>query len=430
MMTSVVSNPIVRFVPPRIPKQEAGADTMAYQNQDWDDIGRSIQDIIDRAVNSHDFQKLDQTIRQVVEKAVDAGTGAVRRAVTSSARTTRNTEAADTVAAEQNDLSALYGSTGSRTAGSVAKIVGGVLTAVFSALLVLADTAMNVFLHGNIHLTVPIALGAAGAAAGVLLMGSGTRWLGKLKRFRTYRRLLGQKTHVPLAKLAQHVGKNVKFVKKDVTGMMDAGLFLEGHLDHEQQHLITSHETYRHFEHSRLQQEELRRLEAQRQADAAKKAQEAPVHSPAVQEVLDRGDHYVAQIRRCNDAIPGEVISHKISRIELLVERIFDRVETHPEIIPDLKKMMDYYLPMTVKLLNAYAEMDAQPVQGETIQSSKREIEDTLDTLNLAFEKLLDDLFADTALDVSSDISVLNTLLAQEGLADDDLSRLRKQTNP
>ena len=82
---------------------------------------------------------------------------------------------------------------------------------------------------------------------------------------------------------------------------------------------------------------------------------------------------------------------------------------------------------MTVKLLTAYAEMDAQPVQGETIQKSKREIEDTLDTLNLAFEKLLDSVFKEIALDVSSDISVLNTLLAREGLAEDELTKIQKQ---
>ena len=73
--------------------------------------------------------------------------------------------------------------------------------------------------------------------------------------------------------------------------------------------------------------------------------------------------------------------------------------------------------------------MDAQPVQGDTIQNSKREIEATLDTLNLAFEKLLDDLFEDTAMDVSSDISVLNTLLAQEGLTQDDFAKLKKREN-
>ena len=98
--------------------------------------------------------------------------------------------------------------------------------------------------------------------------------------------------------------------------------------------------------------------------------------------------------------------------------------------VPDLKKLMDYYLPMTIKLLNAYAEMDDQPIQGETIEKSKRDIEDTIDTLNQAFEKLLDDLFEDAAMDISSDISVLNTLLTQEGLRDDELTRIRKQNNP
>lgn len=77
---------------------------------------------------------------------------------------------------------------------------------------------------------------------------------------------------------------------------------------------------------------------------------------------------------------------------------------------------MEYYLPTAIKLLEAYEELDAQPVAGENILSSKAEIEATLDTLNVAFEKILDSLFQDTAWDVSSDISVLNTVLAQEGL--------------
>ena len=109
--------------------------------------------------------------------------------------------------------------------------------------------------------------------------------------------------------------------------------------------------------------------------------------------------------------------------MESIVRKIFERAEAHPEIIPDLKKLMDYYLPMTIKLLNAYADMDRQPIQGETIQASKKEIDATLDTLNLAFEKLLDSVFQDTAMDVSSDISVLQTLLAQEGLTGDDFSK-------
>ena len=171
-------------------------------------------------------------------------------------------------------------------------------------------------------------------------------------------------------------------------------------------------------------------MQRQQEAVETKKQQddaEEQKRDARVQEVLDRGNAFIRDIRACNDAIPGQEISDKISRMETLVRKIFDRVEEHPEVVPELKKLMDYYLPMTVKLLKAYADMDAQPVQGENIQNSKREIEATLDTLNTAFEKLLDSIFKTTALDVSSDISVLNTLLAQEGLTDDELTRLRKE---
>lgn len=86
---------------------------------------------------------------------------------------------------------------------------------------------------------------------------------------------------------------------------------------------------------------------------------------------------------------------------------------------------MDYYLPTTVKLLDAYKELDAQPIQGENIQKSKKEIEAALDTLSTAFEKLLDSVFKEMAWDVSTDISVLHTVLAQEGLVEDPFTKMR-----
>ena len=198
--------------------------------------------------------------------------------------------------------------------------------------------------------------------------------------------------------------------------MISRGFFLEGHLDHEQNHLIISDATYRQFEQARLQLEAAQR---QRVAEAANAS------DPRIREVLDKGGEFLNQLRKCNDDIPGEEVSSKIYHMELILERIFARAKAHPEVIPDLIKLMDYYLPLTVKLLYAFADMDAQPVQGANIESAKREIEGTLDTLSRAFEKLLDELFQETALDVSSDITVLQTLLAQEGLADDELTKLR-----
>ena len=92
------------------------------------------------------------------------------------------------------------------------------------------------------------------------------------------------------------------------------------------------------------------------------------------------------------------------------------QVQEHPEKLPDIRRLMNYYLPTTLKLLNVYEEFDSQPVQGENIRSAKQQIEATLDTINVAFENLLDKLFTDEVLDVSSDITVLETMLKQEGL--------------
>lgn len=391
---------------------------MAQRKDEWEELGRRVQDIVDRAVSSHDYQKLNQTIRQTVERAVDLGGEAVKKAVGEKNRRTAPKAPREVV--EPKKLPVLYGSTNGKTVGGVLKIVFGSLGILGSFVAeVIALLAMLVpGTDGSAALT---ALAALGGSVWLLVSGIGN--LNYIGRFKTYCKTLGKKTHCTLEGLARSVRKNEKFVRREVQKMIDQGLFLEGHLDKEGATLITSNETFRYFERSRLQLEERQRLEAEAREKARQKTASRP---PQVQEVLDRGDAYIEEIRRCNDRIPGQEISAKISRMERIVERIFDRAETHPEIIPDLKKMMDYYLPMTVKLLNAYADMDAQPVQGETIRNSKREIEQTLDTLLLAFEKLLDDLFEDTAMDISSDISVLNTLLAQEGLTEDELTKMKK----
>lgn len=375
---------------------------MGQSEQDLDDLGRSIQDAVDQAVSSRDFRSLDQTIR----RAVDAG-GQVLGKVTSSF-----------LASLPKQKKKLYGNTTGRILGSLLKLIFGVpISFIFLMGLIFGQVSgvPVIFVPSTFVFSLLFFCGSG------WLVYSGARDLKMIQRFKIYRRVLGDKTHCPLERLAFSVGKSQQFVRGDVRRMIAKGLFLEGGMDREETCLITSHETYAYFEQSRLEFEARKRQE-----EEAKVVEADTPRDPALQEVLDRGNAFIAQIRKCNDDIPGEEISGKIDRMEQIVQRIFLRAEAHPEIVPDLKKLMDHYLPMTVKLLTAYADMDAQPVQGENIQTAKREIEASLDTLNGAFEKLLDSVFKDTALDVSSDITVLKTLLAQEGLTEDELSKMKK----
>ena len=382
-------------------------------NNEWDNWGRSIQELIDKAVNSQDYQELSRNIGKTIDKAFSASSEAVRRAANSAPKNSpyqyNYTTPKVTVEPKKETLPALYGNpNGETTKGILQTVFGGIL-AVAALGLVIPFGVLSIV--GSAGFVVGFLAGGAALVGGTALLCSGIGTLAKVSRFKVYLKALGTKTSITLERLSRSVGKNERFVRKELQKMIKQGLFLEGHLDNEQKNLITSDETFREFERSRLELEQRKRSQA---------VQAAKSPDPKIQEVLDKGNAYVKEIRRCNDEIPGEEISAKIDRMEAIVRKIFERAEAHPEVIPDMKKLMDYYLPMTVKLLNAYADMDRQPVQGETIRKSKQEIDATLDTLNAAFEKLLDDLFQDAAIDVSSDISVLNTLLAQEGLTGSD----------
>ncbi len=242
--------------------------------------------------------------------------------------------------------------------------------------------------------------------------------------------------------------------------MIKRGLFKQAALDDGEEFIIMSSQAYGEYRAAREQESERER--DLRAAQASAKEREAKLEPPT-RDVLSRGEQFIAQIRKSNEEIDDAVISEKLDCIEHVVgsilERvaenpetapqldrmmdyylptteeiddavisekldciehvvgsILERVAENPETAPQLDRMMDYYLPTTVKLLEAYRTLDEAAVETTSVANSKREIASTLDMLHEAFEKLLDTLFRDVAWDVSTDISVLRTMLAQDGL--------------
>ena len=122
------------------------------------------------------------------------------------------------------------------------------------------------------------------------------------------------------------------------------------------------------------------------------------------------------QLRRANDAIPDPVMTAKISRLEDVSARIFALAKKDPDKKAQLQKFMDYYLPTALKLLNTYAQLSAQDVQGTNITEAKQSIERSMDLLITAFENQLDALYAAESMDLSADLTVLQNMLKGQGL--------------
>lgn len=417
-------------------------------NNDWEHFGEEIKQTIQDAIDTKDYSRLNQMVSDTVNHAMDCvsagiknggwyrdpktgqplyrnkkNTGSRSGAENQGYRPNQESKMSEMRNYSQNrpvPVSPRYlKGTSVKIGGTFLAATGAVfgLTSVIFLIITLIGSAITAF---DVVSGLIIGIFAVAVISFAVMTYVGVDMVRTVGRFRQYVSVLRDREFCDIKEIASATGRDVRKVLKDVKKMITKGWFCQGHLDEKESCLMVSEHAWNQYT---ALMEDMKQRKAEEQAAQKKMREEYDRLSPEVQKIVQAGDEYVRRIKAANDAIPGEVISAKISRMELLVDRIFDRVEQNPDSVNDMRRMMDYYLPTTMKLLEAYEELDAQPVQGENIISSKKEIEDTIDTLNIAFEKLLDSLFQDTAWDVSSDISVLHTMLAQEGLTEDGLKK-------
>ena len=381
---------------------------------DWNNLGRDVKDIVQHAINSGDFSALNRDLGATLDSALGNVAQSMKRAGNAYSNKYsykpfggyRNPSQRERMKEAREEFALFVNTNGAKALGLLFTTLGIALTIMFGVTAGILGI-LSLFIGSiasKIGTVMMIFLPAMGLSA---IMGiCGNRLRKKIKRFRSYVKTLNGKPYANVKDLAKSVRKSEKFVRKDLKKMIDKRMFLEGHLDKNGVCFMATDDAYEQYLETERNMEERKAEEARRPKTQL---------SEDVQKVIEEGNRYIEEIRRSNDAIPGVEISNKMYHLENVIRRIFQRVEKHPELINDLHKFMDYYLPTTMKLLNAYEELDKQDMQGENIKTAKSEIENTLDTINVAFENLLDSFYKETAWDVSSDISVLKTMFAQEG---------------
>ena len=264
----------------------------------------------------------------------------------------------------------------------------------------------------------------------MILSMNGGRIRKRLKRYQRYVAQLQGRNYSLIKEFSSATGRSEKYTIKDIQNMIAIGMFPDGHIDDKKTCFMLNRESYDMY--LKLQ-ENMRMKEMEEQASKKEQATSQQTQQdtknqkdtldPATRKAVEDGRQFVQEIRKANLAIPGEEISRKLDRLEAVTGKIYDYIELHPDKLSAIKKFTEYFLPTTLKLLDAYRELDYQPVVGENISTAKKEIEDTLDTINTAFENLLDGLFEEAAMDISTDISVLHTMFAQEGLTEKNLKQ-------
>lgn len=391
-------------------------------------IGDQIKSAIQNAIDKQDFTALGETVQKSIGIAAEGISQGISQ-IQENARVAHaeqqqryqqhmaSQQAAEMQRRQLDMVQYRYAKTGAIRAGGIVMGTAGALLA-FSCFGSSALTGIWASLVGGMSasvLTAGTAVLLGFGVAGIVLLATGVRKASLAGRFKKYKKILGTREYCSIAELSQSTGQSEDSILKDLRKMISKGMFTQGHLSKDGTILMVTNDSYSQYlnaldAYAKREQERKLMQKVEKTDDAP-----APL-TPEQKSLLEIGNAYLAKIRASNRAIPDAIVTQKIDQIELVVNKIFEYAREHPAVIDDLQRLMDYYLPTTVKLLDAYADLDSQPVQGENIMASKREIENTLDTLSVAFERLLDSIFRDMTWDVSTDISVLHAVLAQEGL--------------
>lgn len=296
-------------------------------------------------------------------------------------------------------------------AGSVLKIVFGAIGIVsFGGAFSTAALIMAVIGDASIAGLLATLAGTAASAYAVI---SGLRDRKLLDRFYKYGRLVGDQEYIPLSKLAELAKESEQTVLANLDKMMEKGYLPKAKFDADRKTLMLTNEVYKQYLSTAEQKAKEKLLQSQKEDEINKLNVSAEV-----KEIMRNGSKFVDRIQKYNDDIPDETMTAKLDDLKAIVDRIFTQVKKNPNSAGDLRKLMNYYLPTTDKLLKAYIDLDKQPESSTNVVKTKKEIEGAIDTINEAFNNLFDSMFEDVAWDISSDISAMKTMMAQDGLTE------------
>ena len=281
------------------------------------------------------------------------------------------------------------------TAAVLLSLLGAVLTLVGLTQVLHTGDMIGVWETVRVLWNMFVGLGLCSGGASCFLMG------GRLKRRQQrclkYLAILGQRESIAVQELARITGNKEKRVLEDLNDMLEKGLLpQEAYIDMSQGMLFLSARA------------------AQKQA--AEKAPETRTETNIPEKQQEEG--YAAilhNIRRANDEIADPELSAKINRLEEISAKIFRIVEEDPKRKKEIATFLDYYLPTTQKLLDAYGDFEAAGVEGENLREAKKRIEQIMDAVVAGFERQLDQLYHSDAMDINSEVQVMETMLKRDG---------------
>lgn len=291
-----------------------------------------------------------------------------------------------------------------------------VLTIIFSAVLIIIFACFGCMAGGtlmysndyNFYAGIGVSISVAFIIFNVFLIVYSVRSIQFNHRYKVYKNILKYKSIEILEDIAAYAKVKTGIVINDLKKAVKRKYIPQGHFGKDEIIFMVSDEAYAKYQEKQAVYDRYYRKQVEERTRMKER-------SKAMQEIMDSGQRYIDKIHDSNDIIKEKKISEKLDRMERIVSMIFHEVDINPAQADKLGLFLNYYLPTTEKLLEAYIDLDEKEIKGKSLQKAQKEIEASLDTINDSFEGLLDKFYQEKELDITSDITAMEVIMKQEG---------------
>lgn len=246
----------------------------------------------------------------------------------------------------------------------------------------------------------------------------GTKLSNARKRYYTYAQLLMPTGTANLETMAATSNQSLKKTIKDLQYMMKEGFFDPSILDIQRGVFVVGKPAVESYQESIAMEKKAKELSSNHS------------HLPQdVASVIEEGQGYISRFSQNRQRIQDQEVGQSLEKLEKICTNILHRVEKSPERLPEIRRFMQYYLPMTDKLVHSYEELEQQAVTGENILQTKKDIKESLELIQSAFSNLLDRLFQKDSVEVYSEISAMKNMFHTDGLMEKSVEKESKDAN-
>lgn len=228
------------------------------------------------------------------------------------------------------------------------------------------------------------------------------------KNFSRYRIEVADNRVVAVDDFATAVAQPHHVVVNELQKLISDGYFPQGRLVEDGQLFLLDQGAYKAYK------------ENYRQASVHVKETPKSIQEGEENQALDQRrvaiDQYIDQLVNQGSQVKNQSFRQKTDQLLAILRAIKKSIQEDPGRIEDLNKFVDYYTPTSIKLIDRYLEFEQSPIPLDSMNKSMHDIEKSIETLIVAYENLLNDLYREDLLDLSAEMKVMNTVLTQDGL--------------